>query len=84
VTWPTDEQLDALYDEVCTWGRWGADDQGGTLAYLTRERRAAAVAAVVDGGETTNLSSEDFVPLLVPPGRLNRYFSADGEMGDDP
>ncbi len=49
MTWPTDADLDALYDEVCTWGRWGADDEGGTLAYLTAERRARAATFVRSG-----------------------------------
>ena len=47
--WPTEAELDRLYDEVRTWGRWGPDDQGGALAYLTPERRAAAAGAVRSG-----------------------------------
>jgi kynurenine formamidase len=57
VTWPTETELDALYDEVSTWGRWGADDQGGTLAYLTPERRARA-ATYVRSGLTISLAHD--------------------------
>jgi kynurenine formamidase len=56
-TWPTESELDALYDEVRTWGRWGPDDQGGALAYLTPERRAAA-ASTVKSGRTISLAHD--------------------------
>jgi kynurenine formamidase len=56
-TWPTESELDALYDELRTWGRWGADDQGGALAYLTPERRAAA-ARTVKSGRTISLAHD--------------------------
>jgi len=32
---PTPVQLDALYDELRNWGRWGDDDERGTLNFLT-------------------------------------------------
>jgi kynurenine formamidase len=57
VTWPTEQELDRLYDEVRTWGRWGADDEGGTLAYLTPQRRTRA-AALVQTGETFSLAHD--------------------------
>jgi kynurenine formamidase len=49
VSWPTEEALDAMYDELRTWGRWGADDEGGALAYLTPEHRALAARSVKSG-----------------------------------
>jgi hypothetical protein len=30
----------SLFDELCTWGRWGTDDERGTLHLLTPERLA--------------------------------------------
>ncbi len=41
--------FDALCERVSNWGRWGADDQAGTLNYLTAERRAAARDQIRDG-----------------------------------
>jgi kynurenine formamidase len=35
--------------ELRNWGRWGAEDQLGTLNFLTPERRAAAARLVVSG-----------------------------------
>ena len=44
----TDEVL-ALHRTLCNWGRWGDDDQLGTLNLITPEMRAAAAATVRSG-----------------------------------
>jgi len=43
------ENLSGLFDEVRNWGRWGADDERGTLNHLTPEHRTIAAGLVVDG-----------------------------------
>jgi kynurenine formamidase len=56
---PTEAELDALWD-ACTganWGRWGADDELGTLNHLTAEYRRRAAALVIDG-VTTSLAHD--------------------------
>jgi kynurenine formamidase len=45
----------ALFEEVCTWGRWGDGDERGALHNLTAERVAAA-GRLVRGGTTVTLS----------------------------
>ena len=45
----------ALFDSVCSWGRWGAGDERGALNYLTPQRVAEA-AGLVSSGETVTLS----------------------------
>jgi len=48
-------EFDKLFDEVCNWGRWGDDDERGTLNYLT----AAMVkkgAGRVKSGRTVSMS----------------------------
>jgi kynurenine formamidase len=37
------------FESVKNWGRWGADDQRGTLNYITPQQRARAASAVRDG-----------------------------------
>jgi kynurenine formamidase len=37
------------FDELSNWGRWGDDDQAGTLNLITPERRARALALARDG-----------------------------------
>lgn len=46
---PDEKDLDALFDEVNNAGRWGADDELGTLNYITPEKRIAAAALVREG-----------------------------------
>jgi kynurenine formamidase len=45
----TTEQFAALFRELSTWGRWGDDDERGSLNYLTPERLAAAAGLVREG-----------------------------------
>ena len=49
------EEFDALFEEIKTWGRWGPDDERGTLNYLTPTKVAAA-ASIVESGRTVTLS----------------------------
>lgn len=39
----------ALFDRCSNWGRWGADDERGTLNLITPEHRVAAAGLVRDG-----------------------------------
>ena len=49
------EQFHELFDSLKNWGRWGADDDRGTLNYLTAEKVIAAVA-LVRTGRTVSMS----------------------------
>jgi kynurenine formamidase len=48
-TWVSAAEFRAIFEEVCTWGRWGADDERGALHDLTAERVALAAGLVRDG-----------------------------------
>lgn len=48
-------EFDRLFEEVSNWGRWGLDDEKGTLNYLTPERVQSG-AALVKSGRTVSLS----------------------------
>jgi hypothetical protein len=41
------ERMEELFEKVKNWGRWGADDERGTLNLLTPEHTAAAARNVV-------------------------------------
>jgi kynurenine formamidase len=43
------EAFQALFDQCSNWGRWGADDERGTLNLITPEKRTAAAGLVRDG-----------------------------------
>ena len=45
----TRAQFEAWFREISNWGRWGKDDELGTLNLITAEKRKAAAALVRDG-----------------------------------
>lgn len=48
-TAPREDEVISWFDTLSNWGRWGADDELGTLNLITPEVRKRAVAAVEDG-----------------------------------
>ena len=53
----TDPELQALFERCSNWGRWGADDELGTLNYLTAAKRIAA-AQLVTTGEVVSIGRD--------------------------
>ena len=53
----TDADIDRLLPELSNWGRWGPDDQLGTLNFITPAMRIAA-AQTVRTGRTVSLAHE--------------------------
>ena len=49
------EEFDALFQEYNNWGRWGADDEHGTMNLVTEEKTREA-AALVRRGITVSLA----------------------------
>ena len=50
-------QFDALFKQVSNWGRWGKDDQFGTLNLITPQRKREA-AALVQAGVSVSLARD--------------------------
>ncbi len=48
-------EFEQLFERVSNWGRWGADDEQGTLNYLKREHVRGG-ASLVKSGRTVSLS----------------------------
>ena len=66
---PLDEPtMRAMFDQVCNWGRWAADDELGALNFITPDTRREA-ARLVQSGESISLS-HDFPTM---PGPDNPY-----------
>jgi kynurenine formamidase len=67
-----DARIDALARELSNWGRWGPEDELGTLNLITPDKRMAA-AACVRSGIALSLALELRPDLPQPPGsgRLN-------------
>jgi kynurenine formamidase len=49
----TKDDMRRLFHSVSNWGRWGADDERGTLNYLTAEKVAAAARLVQSGKQVS-------------------------------
>lgn len=70
----TVEEFDALAKQVSLWGKWGSDDQRGTLNFITPEVLRKASAAVVSGEAFTlamDLSWDGPQDNNGVPGRIN-------------
>jgi len=46
---PSTAEMNALYESLKNWGRWGPDDQSGALNHLAPVHRRAAAALVTEG-----------------------------------
>ena len=65
---PTAEEYAAYRERFCNWGRWGDDDELGTLNHITPEARRAA-AVLVQTGEAMSMSR----PIDTHAGPANPY-----------
>jgi len=61
------EQFDLLMQEVSNWGRWGDDDQLGTLNTITADKMIAA-ASLVEEGSSVSLA----LPLNTVSDQVNQ------------
>jgi kynurenine formamidase len=68
---PTEDEVLGYFDSLSNWGRWGEDDQRGTLNHITPETRKRAAAAVQHG-----ISVSCAWELDVGPGGLERHTMA--------
>jgi Putative cyclase len=67
----SDEDIDRILPSLTNWGRWGAEDQLGTLNFITPEMRLAA-ARSIRTGRVVSLARER--PVADPTGqRKFRY-----------
>jgi kynurenine formamidase len=53
----TDEDIDRLLPQITNWGRWGKQDQLGTVNFITARQRLKAVS-LVKKGRTISLARE--------------------------
>ena len=82
---PDEERVRAWFEELSNWGRWGPDDERGTLNHVTPAIRAAA-AGLVRAGETVSCAWDiDTGPRPdLPFGAPHRFMLATGEGLADP
>ncbi len=73
-------QVDAWMDELSNWGRWGAEDQLGTLNLITPAKRRAA-AALVTSGVAISVARDVDVDTVGPGATAIGYSVRRGETG---
>jgi kynurenine formamidase len=79
---PTEQQLDALFESVSNWNRWGSDDEQGALHHLTPARRAAARDCIVDGTSISLAHDLGVSPSAETPYPAEHHMLAAGDARD--
>lgn len=75
----TAADIDVLFNELSNWGRWGADDQRGTLNLITPDKRLQA-ASLVKEGISISLAS-DFPALQMTDDYLQMTMTMTAQPG---
>jgi len=79
---PTTAELNAMYESLKDWGRWGEADERGTLNHLTEARTVLAAQSVVTGESISlsyNLATE---PRPEQPHPVQHHMLASGDARD--
>jgi kynurenine formamidase len=79
---PTTAELDRMYEDLKNWGRWGAQDQRGTLNHLRDEHRIAASRLVVSGESLSLAHDLATEPLPEHPHPVQHHMLASGDARD--
>ena len=80
-TLPTTAEVANYVVELNNWGRWGPEDQRGTLNFLKPEHRAAA-ARLVTEGRTVSCARDLVTAYGHPDNCCQMYYVASGEGVD--
>lgn len=84
---PSEAQIIKWFDTLSNWGRWGKEDQKGTLNLITSEKRKKAAGLVRDGAivscarTITYDAAADAVGLGTPRHFMNSTADAEPEPG---
>jgi len=68
----TKDDIDGWMTELSNWGRWGKDDQAGTVNLITPAKRKQA-AALVQEGISISMSLDADIPPQNPQADAHRY-----------
>lgn len=63
----TKDDIDRWMTELSNWGRWGKDDQAGTVNLITPAKRKQAAALVKEGISISMSLDADIPPKSAPP-----------------
>ncbi len=80
---PTQQDLDTLFEALSNWGRWGEDDELGTLNHLLPEHAARAASEVREGRSISLAHDLDLKPTPETPIPAQHHMLASGDARDD-
>ena len=76
---PSEQEVLSYFDSLSNWGRWGADDQLGTLNFLSREKVKNAIGLVKDGFTISCARTVTYEPAADNPRPSLHYMVESGE-----
>lgn len=79
---PTTAELDTIFAETKNWGRWGDDDERGSINHLTPECTASAAALVTDGVSLSLAYEVATTPTPACPMPAHHHMLASGDALD--
>ena len=79
---PTDSEVLGYLDSLSNWGRWGAEDELGTLNFITPTKRVQATRLVSDGAVVTCSRPITTEMALDTNFQVQRYMVDSGEGRD--
>ncbi len=80
---PSEAELDALFESLSNWGRWGEDDELGMLNHLSPMQRSAAAREVREGRSISLAHDLGVVPSPENPVPAQHHMLAAGDARDD-
>ena len=82
---PTEAQILRWHKSLSSWGRWGPDDERGTLNLITDKNRAEAARLVQEGIVVSCARPINYEPSLDAPLPTRRFMlkSGEGEPGEN-
>jgi kynurenine formamidase len=76
---PSQDEVLGYFKSLSNWGRWGREDQLGTLNFLSPARTRAAIATVQEGVTVSLARPISFEPSLDSPNPPVHYMVESGE-----
>ena len=80
---PTREALDRYFESLSNWGRWGDDDERGTLNHLRPEHAARAAELVREGRSISLAHDLELTPSPETPVPAQHHMLAAGDARDE-
>ena len=80
---PSEATLDALFQSLSNWGRWGDDDEVGMLNHLGSAQRLAALSEVREGRSISLAHDLGVSPSPENPVPAQHHMLAAGDARDD-